>query len=58
MVYFTSDLHLGHQFAAVNRGFTTYIEHDDYVIEQLEKIPKKAKLIVLGDIAFKNPCTS
>src|SRR5690625_8019802 len=49
-MYFTADLHLGHQRVAELRGFTTGREHDDYLIEQLNALPKHSTLWLLGDL--------
>lgn len=52
-VWFTSDLHLGHMFAARARGFESTEEHDDAVIEGINStIGKRDKLFILGDAAF------
>lgn len=52
-VLFTSDLHLGHERAARNRGFASRDEHDDYVIETLRRQCNKRSLLwVLGDVAM------
>src|SRR5690625_7344854 len=50
-MYFTADLHLGRQRVAELRGFTTGQEHDDYLIEQLNAIPQRSTLWLLGDLA-------
>jgi|SRR5690625_103834 len=49
-MYFTADLHLGHQRVAELRGFTTGREHDDYLIEQLNALPQRSTLWLLGDL--------
>ena len=54
LVYFTSDLHLGHDLAAEKRGFSSLAEHDDGVIDSFWQagMTKRDKLFVLGDIAM------
>lgn len=52
-VWFTSDLHLGHERVAPDRGFTTIAEHDWQIIENINKVVnKRDKLFILGDFAF------
>lgn len=52
-VWFTSDLHLGHAYAAKARGFTDVEEHDIVVTETISRhLNKKSKLFVLGDVAW------
>jgi len=50
--YFTSDLHLGHGYAAGARGFTSVEDHDRAVIGSLSWLGSRDKLFVLGDVAF------
>lgn len=52
LVYFTSDLHLGHEMAAEIRGFENLREHDDAIIESFGVMTKRDKLFVLGDVAM------
>ncbi len=52
-VGFVSDLHLGHPLAARSRGFESAEQHDDAIIEQLQKRCNKRTLLwVLGDVAM------
>jgi hypothetical protein len=54
-VWFTSDLHLGHDFVARHRGYpTSYIpEHDDMILTNMEEtLPRRCKLFVLGDVGW------
>lgn len=51
-LYFTSDLHLGHAFAAEKRGFASQDDHDMAVLNSLCALPKHSKLWILGDIAW------
>lgn len=51
-VWFTSDLHLGHEFIAKDRGFATVEEHDEAVIGSLQRIPADgSQLWILGDLS-------
>lgn len=52
-----SDLHLGHKnilkFSGPLRGGTTTEEHDEWLIEQINSVVKKADLLyLLGDVAL------
>lgn len=51
-VYFTSDLHLGHKFAAEKRGFPDVALHDMGVMQSFGHLTKRDKLYILGDVAF------
>jgi calcineurin-like phosphoesterase family protein len=52
-VWFTSDLHLGHELAAKNRGFASVEEHDAAIIYNINKVVNKNdKLFILGDLAM------
>ena len=54
-VWFTSDLHLGHDFVARHRGYpTSYIpEHDDMILTNMEEaLPRRCNLFVLGDVGW------
>lgn len=54
-VWFTSDLHLGHELAAKMRGFNNVIEHDWTIIANLVAVVGKGdKLFVLGDVAWND----
>lgn len=49
-VWFTSDLHLGHEFVARLRGMDV-ATHDEVVLEGIRKLPAGDRLWVLGDIS-------
>lgn len=50
--YFTGDLHLGHQKVAEIRGFDSVEDHDQAVLESLDRVTRKdSRLYVLGDIS-------
>jgi len=52
-VFFTSDLHLGHQMIARTRCFNSMDEHDGTLVENINQtVPKRSKLYILGDLAF------
>ena len=54
-VYFTSDWHLGHGYAAEQRGFADTLSHDISIMDAIgNTLTKKDHLWVLGDIAW-NP---
>lgn len=50
-VYFCSDLHIGHdrEFLWGKRGFSSVVEHDEFMWAQLESLPQDSVLINLGD---------
>lgn len=55
-VFYTSDLHIGHQFVAGLRGFDTFEEHDAYLAEQWDAMVNpngnsNDSVIVCGDIS-------
>ena len=53
MVYFTSDLHIGHRSICKYREhFKTADEHDLYWIEKIETLGKRDILYILGDFMF------
>lgn len=53
MVFFTSDLHIGHRNINTYRTeFTTSEEHDEYMISKIEGLSKRDVLIVVGDFLF------
>jgi len=53
MNYMTSDLHLGHKSICKYRTkFTTVEEHDEYILQEMEKLGKRDILFVLGDFLF------
>ena len=52
-VWVSSDWHLRHENIAKHRGFSSIEEHDDTVINNINKVvSKRSKLFVLGDIAI------
>lgn len=52
-VFFTSDWHIGHTFAARHRGFSSLDEHDMTIIENTNSlVGKRDKLYILGDVCF------
>ena len=53
MVYFTSDLHLGHKAIPKYREpFGDMKEHDDFIINKILELNKRDILFVLGDFLF------
>ena len=53
-VYFISDLHLGHQSMAVKRGFSSFLDHDAYIIKCWNSVVGKGDVVwVLGDITME-----
>ena len=56
MVYFTSDLHLGHKNICKYRPrFKTPEEHDEYMFNILEALDKRDLVFILGDFLFDGP---
>ena len=57
MVFFTSDLHLGHRniIRLCNRPFSSIDEMDEYLIEKWNKKVTNADTVyILGDLMFRN----
>ena len=56
MVYFTSDLHIGHNNIHKYRDekFSTAEEHHQYMIDKILSLPKRAVLKILGDFLFES----
>lgn len=57
MIYFTSDLHLGHSnvLKLCNRPFETIEEMDEYIIDKWnKKVTNNDTVYMLGDIMFRN----
>jgi calcineurin-like phosphoesterase family protein len=52
LVYFTSDLHLGHPLAARERDFMSVELHDAVVINSFAHLKKRDILYVLGDVCM------
>ncbi len=50
-VWITADLHLGHQLVAELRGFTTTADHDQAVLDGINRLPRGAQLWILGDLS-------
>lgn len=50
-VYFTSDLHLGHQKIADIRGHTTSEAHTNAILDTLCTLPRGSQLWILGDLS-------
>lgn len=50
--WFTSDLHLGHQFMAEFRGFDSVADHDITVLKSIAKRAAGHRLFILGDIVM------
>ncbi|AEV51926.1 metallophosphoesterase [Prescottella equi] len=51
-VYFTSDLHLGHERIAEHRGYPSSDAHDRAVLDSLIALPRDSQLWVLGDVTI------
>ena len=55
MIYFTSDLHIGHDkdFIWKERGFSSVEEHDKEILKRWNKIVKpEDEVFILGDLAM------
>lgn len=55
MIYFTSDLHIGHdkEFIWKPRGFTSIEEHDKEILKNWNKVVKpEDEVYILGDLAM------
>jgi len=53
-VHFISDLHLGHKNMAIKRGFSSVLEHDEYIILQWnKKVHKNDVTYILGDVTME-----
>ena len=56
MNYFSSDFHLGHRAIPKYRTrFKDMEEHDEYILQEMEKLGKRDILYVLGDFLFDGP---
>ena len=56
MIYFTSDLHLGHRAISKYRPyFDSTEQHDEYWLQKMEQLGKRDILYVLGDFLFPGP---
>ncbi|WP_072689310.1 metallophosphoesterase [Rhodococcus marinonascens] len=51
-VYFTADLHLGHEKIADHRGHTSIEEHDQAIMDTIVALPHGSHLWVLGDLTI------
>ncbi|MEH0110534.1 metallophosphoesterase family protein [Tersicoccus sp. MR15.9] len=55
IIYYWSDLHLGHQLVATQRGFATVAEHDAHVLDTWRnRIGPRDTVFVLGDLTMAN----
>lgn len=56
MVFFTSDLHLGHKkVLSIRKQFHDIKEHDDFLIEKWNnKVKKNDEVYILGDLSFRS----
>lgn len=55
-VLVTSDMHAAHAVVALDRGFASTAEHDDFFAQQwVENVTKKDSVWILGDLASSNP---
>jgi calcineurin-like phosphoesterase family protein len=53
-VFVISDLHFGHRNMAIKRGFVDEAEHDEFIINNWNKvISKKDTVWILGDITME-----
>ena len=53
MVYFSSDLHLGHRnINKYREAFSSSKEHDEFILEKMKKLTKRDILFMLGDFIF------
>lgn len=53
-VKFIGCLHLGHKSIAQHRGFQDEFYHDEYLIQQWNKVTRKKDLVyILGDISYE-----
>ena len=53
-IYVISDLHFGHTNMALKRGFETVEEHDQFIIDQWNKVITKRDVVwILGDITME-----
>ncbi|NKS29240.1 metallophosphatase [Rhodococcus hoagii] len=51
-VYFTSDVHLGHEKIAEHRGYASVKDHDKAIMHQIVGLPRGSQLWVLGDLTI------
>ncbi len=50
-IYFTADLHLGHELVAQHRGYSDVSRHDDGIVQALiETVLEHSTLWILGDV--------
>ena len=55
-MYFTSDLHLGHNVIVPKyRDFTSQAEHDNTIFDLFSKLTKRDVVTVVGDFIFDGP---
>ena len=52
--YFISDLHFGHFNMAIKRGFSNIEDHDNFIIQNWNKVVRKNdKVFIVGDITME-----
>lgn len=52
MIYFTSDLHIGHEYVSHLRGFSDVTHHDKKILNNINSVVGKTdELYVLGDVS-------
>ena len=50
-IYFTADLHLGHELVATHRGYEAVSDHDAMIVEAIiDTVPEQSTLWILGDV--------
>lgn len=55
IVRFISDLHFGHEWAYLSRGFSDIYSHDEHIIAEWNKVVhKKDTTFILGDLTMEN----
>lgn len=59
MIYFTSDLHIGHEYVSQLRRFSDVTHHDKKILNNINSVVGKTdELYVLGDVSSGSPdCT-
>lgn len=54
VIYLISDLHFGHRNMALKRGFSDETEHDNFIIQEWNKVVKKKDTVwILGDVTME-----
>lgn len=57
MIYFTSDLHIGHYNIIKYRSsknFSSLKEHDEFMLNKISELKKRDILYIIGDFIFKS----